>query len=62
MRIIILLFVLGLLHGCAEIPVATVKPFCRAVKPTTVSKDDILTEETARGMEADNRALAKLCP
>jgi hypothetical protein len=51
--------------GCSlfqSTPVATVKPFCRAVKPTTVSKDDILTEETARGMEADNRALAKLCP
>jgi hypothetical protein len=63
MRPIILMIILMItLNGCATVPVATVKPFCRAVKPVTISKDDTITEETARGMEADNRALKKLCP
>ena len=51
-----------LLSGCATDTVS-VEPFCnkRVIKAVCVSKDDVLTERTAKGIEGNNRALISMC-
>lgn len=58
-----LLSALGLLSGCAGTPavIADARPFCAAVTPVCISKDDVLTEETARQIEANNLGRAAIC-
>jgi len=46
--------------GCANTLVATVEPVCEVVKGTRVSKDDKLTEGTARSIRQDIEGLRKL--
>lgn len=51
-----------LFGGCAkEVPVATSKPFCRAMKNVCISNDDVLTERTASQIEANNLGHKRLC-
>lgn len=49
---------LVLLSGCSTIPyrVVTVEEMCRDWRHMTVSKKDVLTEETASGIEAGNKS------
>jgi hypothetical protein len=51
--------------GCAStsapVIVPTTAPFCAAVQPVCISKNDQLTEGTGQQIEADNLARAKLC-
>lgn len=50
------------LGACSkEVPVATSKPFCRAVKPVCISKDDVLTDGTATQIEANNLGHRSVC-
>lgn len=42
-------------------PVATAKPVCPVVKPVCIGKDDVLTEETAQQIEANELGRAKIC-
>ena len=62
--ILILALALG---GCVTTPVATVQPVCGtpgapgAIRTVWISKDDVLTEQTASQIEANNLARTKLC-
>lgn len=58
----LILTALVLLPGCASTTVATVEPACRSIRTVTVSKDDALTDGTARQIEGNNAARAALCP
>ena len=50
------------LAGCAgQIPVATVAPFCEVMHDTCISKNDTLTEGTAKKIEGDNLSLRRMC-
>jgi hypothetical protein len=52
------------LAGCASpapVIIPTTEPFCAAVQPICISRDDQLTEGTGQQIEADNLARAKLC-
>ena len=50
------------LAGCAgQIPVATVQPFCEVMHDTCISKNDTLTEGTAKKIEGDNLSLRRMC-
>ena len=51
------------LAGCATPTkyVATSVPLCAAVKPVCISKDDVLTEGTATGIEANNLGITRVC-
>lgn len=57
----ILIMAAALVAGCTTKYVATPKPFCAAVTPVCVSKDDQLTEETASQIEANNLGSASAC-
>lgn len=54
-----------LLAGCTTpAPVRyipTSEPFCAAVQPVCISKDDQFTEPTAQQIEANNLGRAKVC-
>lgn len=58
-----LLPALVLLSGCAKevVAIADARPFCAAVKPVCISKDDVLTEGTASQIEANNLGRASIC-
>lgn len=51
--------------GCSAAPkervVVSVKPVCPVVKPVCIGKDDVLTEETAYQIEANEKGRSKLC-
>lgn len=50
-----------LLCGCAQQIVATAKPFCAAVKDVTVSRDDVLTDGTARQIRQNIVGRKRVC-
>ena len=52
-----------LLAGCATPTkyVVDSTPFCRSVAPVCISKDDVLTEGTATGIEANNLGITRVC-
>lgn len=51
-----------LLAGCETTKyVVDSTPLCRAVKPVCISKDDVLTEGTATGIEANNLGITRVC-
>lgn len=41
--------------------VVSAKPVCPVVKPVCIGKDDVLTEETAQQIEANELGRTKLC-
>ena len=51
------------LAGCATPTkyVVDSTPFCRSVAPVCISKDDVLTEGTATGIEANNLGITRVC-
>ena len=50
------------LAGCAgQTPIATVAPFCEVMHDTCISKNDALTEGTAKKIEGDNLSLRRMC-
>jgi hypothetical protein len=49
-----MLAVLGLLSGCGTLHVVTAENLCRDWRYQTVSKKDVLTQETAEQIEASN--------
>ena len=52
-----------LLCGCASKPavIASSRPFCKAVTNVCISKDDVLTDDTATQIEGNNLGRAKVC-
>ena len=51
-----------MLAGCETTKyVVDSTPFCRAVAPVYISKDDVLTEGTATGIEANNLGITRVC-
>lgn len=55
-----------MLCGCGGVApkytvVSTVRPVCEKISVICISKDDVLTPETARQMRADNVGLRALC-
>ena len=52
-----------LLAGCGQTVkyVPTAAPFCKAVQPVCIDKDDVLTEPTASQVEANNLGMTKVC-
>ena len=54
---------LMLLPGCAKEPavIATSKPFCQAVQPVCISRDDSLTDKTARRLLANEYGREAVC-
>lgn len=62
--IVISVLSLLLLAGCASTKpkvVVTAKPVCPVVRPVCIGKDDVLTEETAQQIEANELGRSKLC-
>lgn len=61
---VLLLCSLVLLPGCASTPARTVvssKPFCRAVAPVCIDKDDVITEQSAKQIEGNNLGRERVC-
>lgn len=59
---IALAFALALpLGACGSQITGTVEQMCGSLPPVTVSKCDVLTDETAQGIEADNVAKETWC-
>ena len=52
-----------LLSACAGPPAVIVdpRPFCAAVKPVCIDRDDVLNEGTASQIEANNLGRASVC-
>lgn len=51
---------LALLGGCSSTPVATVEPFRTALRDVCIAREDVLTEDTAKQIEANNLALRRM--
>lgn len=51
---------LGLLAGCSSTPVATVEPFRTALRDVCIAREDVLSEGTAKQIEANNLALRRM--
>lgn len=49
------------LLGCSQNIVGTVEQMCDTLPPISVSKCDVLTDDTAREIEADNVAKETWC-
>ena len=61
-RISAITLAVSLLAGCGETKyIPTSAPFCKAVAPVCISKDDVLTEDTATQVEANNLGMTKVC-
>ena len=56
-----LLSVTALLSACGSTLVATVEPVCEVIADTCISKDDKLTEGTAKKIEGDNLSMRRMC-
>lgn len=54
---------LTLLPSCAKetVAIADARPFCKAVKPVCVSKDDQLTEKTAKQLLSNEYGRETVC-
>jgi hypothetical protein len=50
-----------LLSACAQNTVATVEQMCSSIRPISVSKCDVLSEQTASEIEADNLSKQAWC-
>ena len=62
-RLSVQVMTLCALAGCATPTkyVVDSTPFCRSVAPVCISKDDVLTEGTATGIEANNLGITRVC-
>lgn len=61
-RLVALLTLPVLLSGCSSAIVATAEPFCAdVVRPVCVSRDDKITEPTARQIEGNNLGIVAVC-